>query len=271
MKNTLTFYLDEYGNKHKAEIIPNLSGIKILSEYGFRSFDGLIITKNRIIELYFSDESFLECTEDQKIFIDTGEQILAKEMEIGQKIKKGVFLIYKEKTNRFEEVFDPLNIPDKHSFYANGILVSQCIFLDEFAHIDNTLADQFFTSVYPTVSSGNTTKVVVVSTPLGMNHFHKMWVEAEHAEKLRSKGKIAEANKISRFIPIDVHYTEVPGRDEEWREQEIANLGSDEKFEQEYMCFHRNTILNIVDLENGDIEDVNMGDLYEKLQALQDN
>ena len=53
------------------------------------------------------------------------------------------------------------------------------IFLDEFAHVPNNIADQFFTSVYPTISSGETTKVFIVSTPLGLNMFYKLWVDAE--------------------------------------------------------------------------------------------
>lgn len=110
------------------------------------------------------------------------------------------------------------------------------IFLDEFAHIDNALAEQFFRSVYPTISSGNTTKVVVVSTPKGMNHFHQMWTAAEKADELRKDGKTKDGNMISRFVPIAVDWWDVPGRDEDWREQELANLGSEENFEQEYGC-----------------------------------
>jgi len=48
------------------------------------------------------------------------------------------------------------------------------IFLDEFAHVPKELAEEFFTSVYPTISSGQTTKVFIVSTPLGLNQFYKI-------------------------------------------------------------------------------------------------
>ena len=78
------------------------------------------------------------------------------------------------------------------------------IFLDEFAHVPSTIAESFFTSVYPTISSGETTKVFIVSTPLGMNLFYKMWVDAEE--------------KRNNYIPIEVHYTQVPGRDDKWRQ-----------------------------------------------------
>ena len=95
------------------------------------------------------------------------------------------------------------------------------IFLDEFAFIPNHIADEFFASVYPTISSGQSTKVIIVSTPKGMNHFYRMWHDAE-------RGK-------NEYIPTDVHWSEVPGRDEKWKAQTIANT-SKEQFQQEFEC-----------------------------------
>lgn len=95
------------------------------------------------------------------------------------------------------------------------------IFLDEFAFIPNHIADQFFSSVYPTISSGKNTKVIIVSTPHGMNHFYKIWHDAE-------RGK-------NEYIPTDVHWSEVPGRDEEWKKQTISNT-SEQQFKVEFEC-----------------------------------
>ena len=95
------------------------------------------------------------------------------------------------------------------------------IFLDEFAFIPNHIADDFFASVYPTITSGQSTKVIIVSTPRGMNHFYRMWHDAE-------KGK-------SDYIPTDVHWSEVPGRDSVWKEQTIANT-SEQQFKVEFEC-----------------------------------
>jgi hypothetical protein len=95
------------------------------------------------------------------------------------------------------------------------------IFLDEFAFIPNHIADQFFSSVYPTISSGKSTKVIIVSTPHGMNHFYKLWHDAE-------RGK-------NEYIPTDVHWSEVPGRDQKWKEQTIANT-SEQQFRVEFEC-----------------------------------
>jgi len=95
------------------------------------------------------------------------------------------------------------------------------IFLDEFAYVPQTIAEQFFSSVYPTISSGKTSKVMIVSTPHGMNMFYKMWVDAEE--------------KRSSYIPIEVHWSEVPGRDDAWKEETIRNT-SESQFNTEFEC-----------------------------------
>jgi len=95
------------------------------------------------------------------------------------------------------------------------------IFLDEFAFIPNNIADQFFASVYPTISSGKSTKVIIVSTPHGMNHFYRMWHDAER--------------KKNEYVPTEVHWSEVPGRDVKWKAQTIANT-SEQQFKVEFEC-----------------------------------
>jgi len=95
------------------------------------------------------------------------------------------------------------------------------LFLDEFAFVPNHIADAFFASVYPTITSGQSTKVIIVSTPHGMNHFYRMWHDAE-------KG-------ANEYIPTDVHWSEVPGRDDIWKEQTIANT-SEQQFKIEFEC-----------------------------------
>ena len=95
------------------------------------------------------------------------------------------------------------------------------IFLDEFAYVPSNVAEQFFSSVYPTISSGKTTKVMIVSTPHGMNMFYKLWVDAEEGR--------------NSYIPIEVHWSEVPGRDDKWKKETIANT-SEQQFNTEFEC-----------------------------------
>ena len=95
------------------------------------------------------------------------------------------------------------------------------LFLDEFAFVPNHVADQFFASVYPTITSGKSTKVIIVSTPHGMNHFYRMWHDAEKS--------------VSEYVPTEVHWSEVPGRDDKWKKQTIANT-SESQFKVEFEC-----------------------------------
>ncbi len=95
------------------------------------------------------------------------------------------------------------------------------IFLDEFAFVPNTVADNFFSSVYPVITSGKSSKVIVVSTPYGMNHFYRLWDDAQR--------------KKNEYIPIEVHWTDVPGRDEEFKRSTIANT-SESQWRQEFEC-----------------------------------
>ena len=95
------------------------------------------------------------------------------------------------------------------------------IFLDEFAYVPSNVAEQFFSSVYPTISSGKTTKVMIVSTPHGMNMFYKLWNDAE--------------NQRNTYVPIEVHWSEIPGRDEKWKAETIKNT-SEQQFNTEFEC-----------------------------------
>ena len=95
------------------------------------------------------------------------------------------------------------------------------IFLDEFAFVPTHIAEQFFSSVYPTISSGKSTKVIIISTPNGMNMFYKLWHDAE-------RGK-------NEYVTTEVHWSQVPGRDAKWKEQTIANT-SQRQFTQEFEC-----------------------------------
>ena len=95
------------------------------------------------------------------------------------------------------------------------------LFLDEFAFVPNHVAEQFFASVYPTITSGRSTKVIVISTPNGMNHFYKMWEDAR-------RGK-------NNYVTNEVHWSQVPGRDAKWKEETIKNT-SKRQFAQEFEC-----------------------------------
>ena len=112
------------------------------------------------------------------------------------------------------------------------------LFLDEFAFVPNHIAESFFASVYPTITSGKNTKVIMVSTPHGMNHFYRYWHDAERSR--------------NEYVTTDVHWSEVPGRDDKWKEQTIANT-SEQQFKVEFECEFLgsiNTLINPTILKN---------------------
>ena len=106
------------------------------------------------------------------------------------------------------------------------------LFLDEFAHVPTNIAEEFFSSVYPTITSGQSTKVLMVSTPHGLNMYYHYWRGATKKEGEQGKNE---------YIPIDVHWSQVPAypggplRDEAWKKQTIANT-NEEQFKTEFEC-----------------------------------
>ena len=103
------------------------------------------------------------------------------------------------------------------------------LLLDEFAYVPQNVAEEFFSSVYPTITSGKTTKVVMTSTPNGLNMFYKIWVNAN--KKDGEEGK-------NEYVPFEARWQDVPGRDEEWKRQTIANTSLEQwstEFETEFL------------------------------------
>jgi hypothetical protein len=95
------------------------------------------------------------------------------------------------------------------------------VYLDEFAFVPTNIQDEFFASVYPTISSGQSSKILITSTPNGMNMFYKIWVDSEEGR-----------NTYGR---VDVHWSQIPGRDDKWKAETIANT-SEDQFRVEYEC-----------------------------------
>ena len=105
------------------------------------------------------------------------------------------------------------------------------LYIDEAAIIPNTVADAFFTAVYPVISAGQTTKILITSTPLGYNHFWKFWNDA--------------INKNNDFVPMYIPYWEIPGRDEAWALEQKRQLG-DLKYNQEVLCKFLGSSLTLI-------------------------
>ena len=93
------------------------------------------------------------------------------------------------------------------------------LYLDEFAFVPRHIQSEFFTSVYPTITSGKETKIVITSTPNGFDLFYQIWTNS-----------VEERNEYNNLM---VNWWDVPGRDEEWKKKTIANT-SEDQFRQEF-------------------------------------
>jgi len=125
-----------------------------------------------------------------------------------------------------------------------------CVFLDEFAFVPNNIANDFFNSVYPVISSGKTTQIIIVSTPNGMNLFYKLWIDA--------------MQRRNNYKPFEIHWSDVPGRDEKWKEETIRNVGQ-RSFDQEFESVDGNTQLQLLDSETNFITQMSIKQLYTNL------
>ena len=124
------------------------------------------------------------------------------------------------------------------------------VFLDEFAFVPTNIAYEFFTSVYPVITAGTNTKILIVSTPNGMNLFYKIWMDA--------------INKRNNYKPFEIHWSMIPGRDEAWKEETIRNT-SEHQFRQEFECVDGNTIIEVFDKETNEEFPIRIIDFYDFL------
>ena len=124
------------------------------------------------------------------------------------------------------------------------------VFLDEFAFVPTNIAYDFFTSVYPVITAGTKTKILIVSTPNGMNLFYKIWMDAKA--------------KKNNYVPFEIHWSQVPGRDQAWREETIRNT-SERQFQQEFECVDGDTLIEVYDKKTKQYHEVKIVDLYECL------
>lgn len=112
------------------------------------------------------------------------------------------------------------------------------IYLDEFAFVPGNIQENFYSAVYPTISSGKKTKIIITSTPNGLNKFYRLWNDA--------------INGKNTFVPYSVHWSSVPGRDEKWKEETIKNTSEQQfraEFETEFIG-STNTLIDAEILQN---------------------
>lgn len=188
--------------------------MKILGSNGFVDFEGFKQTGiKQSIKINFSDGSNFICSENHALKINNGEWSLAKELIIGDELNGKIITDLKQIGE--VQTYSPINVGTDFTYYSSGFYSHNCAFVDNW--------DSFFASVFPTISSGDTTKILLTSTPNGLNHFYHT-CEGAKEEK-------------NGYQYVEVPWWLVPGRDEAWKQETLAAMDFDyEKFAQEFCC-----------------------------------
>ena len=231
--------------------IKNITDLKLTSDYeiltadGYKDFKSVKRTiTNKTIKLTLSNNEFFEGTPDH-ILIVSGKYIALKDFKVNDYITDDLYITEIVENNSEQYVYDIMDVADNNSYLVksqnNYINSKNCAFVQNW--------DEFSASVLPVISSGKTSKLIFTSTPKGLNHFY------EYVEGAR-KG-------INGFKLIEVKWSDVPGRDEKWKEATLSTLNHNmERFEQEY-CVTGDTEIETLDFNNNVIK-IKIDELYKE-------
>lgn len=207
---------------------------EVLTDKGFKEFKGLIVGENpNKIHLQFNNGKYLKCTPNHKIILNDNTVVYASDLCVGDVVYNGYVVERIDKYCSADKVYELLEVEETHKYFANEILCHQCLIVDEMAFVEpQSILEDFWRSVYPTISRSKKSKVLIASTPNGTgNLFHRLYDGAEKGE--------------NGFVYEKVIWSDVPGRDESWKLEQVKALGSMESFLQEFECVHKNTLVDI--------------------------
>lgn len=225
----------------------------VLTDKGFKHFDGLQVSITKDMVMVTTTAGHFYATKDHNIYYTATDKKPISEYAVGDtmySVNGDVKITRLLDIEIIMKAYDLIEVEDGHSFLIcdSGIKSSNCAYIDEAAFIDGF--DEFYASTYPVVSSGQSSKIIITSTPNGVNYFHKIWHEA------------LAVPKKNTFTAYKVKWQEHPDRDQKWYENTLKSL-SPEKFAVEYESLAYDTLLNIK-IDNN-YNDVTIGELFEDL------
>lgn len=196
-------------------------------------------TANKTVKLYLDDGSIIQGTLNHKVYKKNYIPMILDDFEEGFEFGNGLYVIKKEYCYDEVEVYDILNVNNKDHSYTvitntSFVKSSNCAFIENWT--------EFSASVLPVLSSGKKTKLIMTSTPKGLNHFYEYYIGAK--------------NGTNGFKLIEVKWNDVPGRDEAWRQETLKTLNGDEiRFRQEY-CVTGDTKVELLVNNNVSVVDI---------------
>lgn len=201
---------------------------KIKTPEGFKAFKGLMVGENKFkLRLTFSDGEILSCTYKHKLIDINDNEIYAENVVLHETVLWGNHTVtHIEEVENDEKVYDFLEIEDTHTYLTQGDhLNHQCVILDEFSYVPGNVANAFFSSVYPVVSTDPNSKVIIVSTAHDTinNLYYDLWTQA----------LAADTKDPDQWQAFRMDWWDVPWRDEAWKKDQIASIGI-ERFRVEF-------------------------------------
>lgn len=213
---------------------------EILTPSGWKSFKGMIFNqgiKKESKKISFEDGSFIIATIDHKFFRNNIE-VKVSELIVGDKLdsKESNLSIISLESVILEDTYEIFDA-DGHVILANNLNSHQC---DEFAFVAPTIAEEFWTSISPTLSTGG--RAIITSTPNSdEDQFALIWTEANN--RFDEYGNERDIG-INGFYPFKAHWSEHPERDEVWMQEELGRIG-EERFRREFECITGDSLITI--------------------------
>lgn len=196
----------------------------VLTDKGFKHFDGLQVTTVKKICLVKTNTGHFYATPDHEFFYTRTNKKAISQFKHGEKFYSMIGTVLVDDVIHMDyemNVYDLIEVADGNAFLItdDGIKVSNCCYIDEMAFIENDV--DFYTSTYPVLTAGKETKLIITSTPNGMNLFYKIYTDS--------------VNGDNTFKNYKVHWREKPGRDDAWANEQLRNM-SESQFAVEFEC-----------------------------------
>lgn len=221
------------------------SKYEVLTSSGFKDFSGMKKTSPKETTMFiFDDGSTFICSVNHEIKID-GRWVVASSLKSGD-VVSGKTILNTTQVEK-QELYDLLDVDGDNSYITSGIESHNCAFVPGF--------DDFWKATFPVISSGEESKVVLTSTPNGLNHYHDMWN--------------ASVSGVSTFEPFTTTWRAVQNRlykdgefddGDAFKDETIGNT-SREAFSQEHLCLHGNTTVEVI--IDGTRQNLTVEQLYE--------
>lgn len=213
-----------YANNHDYEI---------LTPYGWEDFKGVIYNKNvnsPSRKIIFTTGEFIHATGDHRLYRDN-KKTLVNDLRVGDALD-GLTehkIITEIQETILHDTFEIYNTTS-HTVGINSIKSKQC---DEFAFLAPNIAEDFWTSISPTLATGG--RAIITSTPNSdEDTFANLWNESQEITDIYGK-PIPGGLGRNGFSGFTARWDEHPERDEEWRRTELGRIG-EERFRREYLC-----------------------------------